>query len=51
MSVIIEDFNIIEKTYEKELEKLYGKKILVTDSYGMITSYLCLFLIHINGKV
>ena len=50
MSVIIEDFSIIEKTYEKELKKLYGKKILVTGSYGMITSYLCLFLIHIMEK-
>ena len=50
MSVIIEDFDIIEKAYEKELGKLQGKKILVTGSYGMITSYLCLFLIHIMDK-
>lgn len=50
MSVIVEDFEIIKKTYEKELSKLQGKKMLVTGSYGMITSYLCLFLIYIMDK-
>jgi nucleoside-diphosphate-sugar epimerase len=50
LDVIIEDFDIIEKTYEKELSKLQGKKLLVTGSYGMITSYLCSFLIHIMDR-
>ncbi len=51
MNIITEDFNTIEKTYAHELEIHRGKTILVTGAYGMITSYLCRFLIHIMDKL
>ncbi len=40
-----EDFELIEKEYSSLISDLRGKKIYVTGSCGMITSYLCLFLL------
>ncbi len=50
MSVMTDDFTILEETYANDFNSLRGAKILVTGSYGMITTYLCLFLIHIMYK-
>lgn len=49
-SIIREDFELLEKTYSQDLEKLKGKSIYITGSYGMITSYLCKFLIYLMER-
>ena len=48
--ILKEDFNTIDKQYGLILDKLRGSKILITGSYGMITSFLCLFLIDVMEK-
>ncbi len=50
MKVITEDFDKIEKEYVNVLKRLKGKSILVTGAYGMISSYLCLFLINLMER-
>ena len=45
--IMMEDFSLIEEKYQDVINKLKGKKIFVTGSTGMITSYLCLFLISL----
>ncbi len=51
MNKIIEnDFQMIENRYSTILSLIKGKKILVTGSTGMITTYLCLFFLSIAEK-
>lgn len=50
MDILSEDFGIIESSYQDVLNELKGARIIVTGSYGMITSYLCNFLIDISEK-
>lgn len=45
--VLQSDFEIIKANYLEILELLRNKTILVTGSCGMITSYMCLFLLNL----
>ncbi len=49
-SIIKDDFELLEKNYRNEIECLKGKTILVTGAGGMITSYLCKFLLELAEK-
>lgn len=49
-SIMKDDFECLEKTYSYEFEKLKGKSIYITGSYGMITTYLCKFLIYLMDR-
>ena len=55
MSIIKDDYKKIRDNYGEHLKALSGKNILVTGSTGMITSYLCGFLLSIaeefNAKI
>ena len=46
-TILFDDFSIIKQYYFDTVSDLKGKTILVTGSTGMITSYLCLFLLSI----
>lgn len=48
--IIKEDYSVLEENYSDLIEQLQGKTILVTGACGMITSYLCLFLLNIAEK-
>lgn len=48
--VLKEDFEILENNYKEYLRLLEGKKILITGSCGMITTYLSLFLLSMAEK-
>ena len=49
-TVLLDDFSLINNNYSEVINDLKGKVILVTGSTGMITSYLCLFLLSIAER-